>query len=50
MRRQGYAGDKLMVAQFLRDGTARAVAEGEKTMQRVREAVRYSYPRIFDHQ
>ncbi|MEK7576069.1 MAG: tryptophan--tRNA ligase [Patescibacteria group bacterium] len=49
MRRRTYAGDKLMVAQLLKAGTERAIVEGEKTMQRVREAMKYNYPHIFDN-
>lgn len=42
-----FAKDKTYCALVIKKGTERAIEESEKTMRRVRKAMRYDYPNIF---
>lgn len=42
-----FAKDKTYLSLVLKQGTARAIEESEKTMRRARKAMRYDYPSIF---
>ncbi|MBI5913413.1 tryptophan--tRNA ligase [Candidatus Azambacteria bacterium] len=45
--REEFAKDEAYLSLVLKQGTARASEESEKTMKRVRKAMRYDYPHIF---